>query len=113
MTTPETPVGQAVGSIPFLDRIRVRWSNWKNRRVAKAYRTMAEALKNDPGFAESWRANIACVVHDTPASQTAWETANETADRLMARLWGVRSNATAHVRAVASNVEQIVGTRKE
>ncbi len=92
MTTPETPDGQAVRSTPLLDRILVWWSNWKNRRVAKAYRTMAEALRRDPSFAESWRANIACVVHDTPASQTAWETANETADRLMAHLWGVRSN---------------------
>lgn len=96
MTKATTPAGQAVRSTHLLDRIRIRWSNWKNRRVAKAYRTMSEALKNDPGFAESWRANIACVVHDTPASQTAWETANETADRLMAHLWGVRSNAAAH-----------------
>ena len=84
--------GPAVSRSRLLDRIRVRWSNWKNRRVAKAYRTMADALQRDPGFAQSWRANIACVVHDTPASQTAWETANETAERLMAHLWGVRSN---------------------
>lgn len=92
MNRNEPPAGQAGRSSPLLERLRVRWSNWINRRVAKAYRTMAEALRNDPGFAASWRANIACVVHDTPASQTAWETANETADRLMAHLWVVGPN---------------------
>ena len=66
----------------------------ENRRFTKAYRTMAAALQRDPGLAQSWRANIACVVHDTPSSQTAWETANETADRLLSYLWGVPADYT-------------------
>ena len=80
--------GPAVSSTRLLDLLRVRWSNWKNRSVARAYRTMADAMKRDPSCAESWRANIACVIHDGAEGMVPMPKANIIADRMMVHLWG-------------------------
>ena len=56
--------GSTSRSMHLLDLIRVRWSNWKNRRVAKAYRTMADVLQRDCGYADAWQANIAMPILD-------------------------------------------------
>ena len=83
-----------ITSTALLDRIRVRWANWKNRRVARAYRTMQDALQGDCGYADAWQANIAMPIFDGANGKLTHAEANEIADRIMAHLWSVapRSN---------------------
>lgn len=71
-----------------------RWlSNWKNRRVAGAYRTMADALQRDCEYADVWGANIAMTIFDGAGGKLTYLEANAIADKLMARLWSVAPKA--------------------
>ena len=65
------------------------WTIWKYRPVNRAYQTMANALRNDPEFAQSWQANIAMPIYDGAKGRLTHAEANEIADKLMAHLWGV------------------------
>jgi hypothetical protein len=46
------------------DRLRVEWQNWRCRKVGKAVRVLSDALRNDPGFRQTWHANIAMPIYD-------------------------------------------------
>ena len=87
-----------VRSDALLDLLRVTWSNWKNRHVARAYRTMQDALQNDCGYADAWQANIAMPIFDNAGGKLTHAEANEIADKIMAHLWSVapRSNGKDH-----------------
>ena len=82
----------------MLLRLPNLWSNWRNRHVARAYRTMQDALQRDCGYADAWQANIAMPIFDGADGKLTHAEANEIADRIMAHLWSVapRSNANLH-----------------
>ena len=100
-----------VRSTSLLDLLRVKWSNWKNRHVARAYRTMQDALQNDCGYADAWQANIAMPIFDGADGKLTAAEANEIADNIMAHLWSVapRSNATHDGRRIRRSVHAFVG----
>lgn len=74
----------------LLENIRVRWHNWRNRKVAKAYRALSQAMRDDPDFAHSWQCNIAMPIFDQ--TKLSHEEANVIADRLMKHLFDVSSS---------------------
>ncbi|HOF19431.1 MAG TPA: hypothetical protein PK082_11020 [Phycisphaerae bacterium] len=102
--------GSTSRSMHLLDLIRVRWSNWKNRRVAKAYRTMADVLQRDCGYADAWQANIAMPILDGAGGKLTHAEANAIADRLMAHLWGVAPRSNVPVRRAASASPSLAGS---
>jgi len=73
----------------FIENLKVRFDNWRNRPVARAYRTMAKALQNDPGYAKSWQANFAVTIYDGARGRLNLAEADEIADDLMRFMWGV------------------------
>lgn len=80
----------------ILERIRVKWGNFKVRKTGKAYNTLAKAMRDDPDFAWSWHCNIAMPLLDNlnrGSAQnfiTATE-ANEMACILMKHLFDVET----------------------
>lgn len=49
---------------PLKERLRVAWQNWKVRKTGRAVRYLSKQLQNDPGFRQSWHANIAMPIYD-------------------------------------------------
>lgn len=45
-------------------KIRVAWQNWKVRKTGRAVRHLSEQLRKDPGFRQTWHANIAMPIYD-------------------------------------------------
>ena len=77
----------------FFQDLRVHWDNWWNRKTARAYGHLSDAMKNDPSFALSWQANIAMPILDGSRGKLTHAEANEIADRLMKHLFGVEAQS--------------------
>lgn len=78
----------------MIERVRVWWANWKNRRVAKAYKTLTGAMREDVGYANAWQSNIAMPIYDWArlhGRDIAHDEVNEIADGLMAHLFNVKT----------------------
>ncbi len=89
-----TTKGNETSKPTWGDRVRVWWANWKNRRVAKAYKTLTQAMREDPSYAISWQSNIAMPIYDWARSKgknVTHQEANEIGDLLMNYLFGVPS----------------------
>jgi hypothetical protein len=74
----------------FFADLRVHWRNWWNRKTARAYNTLAQAMRDDPSFALSWHCNIAMPILDGSKGKLTHQEANEIAERLMSHLFDVK-----------------------
>lgn len=65
------PAGGAkpIHKVPWRDRLRVFWQCWKCRKTGKAIEHLKLAFKNDPGFRQTWHANIAMPIYDATRPQ--------------------------------------------
>jgi len=50
--------------VPLRERIRTFLANWKHRHTRRAYRHIAKAMRDDPGYRHSWLCNIAMPIYD-------------------------------------------------
>src|SRR5437867_4416091 len=77
------------------ERLRVRWQNWKVRKVGKAMRVIGKDIQTDPGYRQTWHANIAMTIYDSTADQPAGpivshiDQANYIADKLLKHFFGI------------------------
>ena len=84
--SPPVPVRQG----GLLNRLRVKWHNWRVRKTGRAYRHLCKAMKDDPDYAKTWQCAIACVIFDS--NVCTLNHANEVADIMMKNLFGVRNH---------------------
>ena len=75
------------------ENLKISWRNWNVRKTGRAYRALAKAIQDDPGFAHSWQCNIAMPIFDGAKGKLTHQEANEIADRLMNHLFEVKSQA--------------------
>ena len=68
------------------------WHNFRNRKVARAYRTLARAMQADPDYANSWQANYAMTILDRSNRKLTAAECNEIADILMRHCWRVKKH---------------------
>lgn len=73
---------------PWRERLRVWWANWKNRKVARAVRTVAKAMQEDGGLWITYHSNFACMIHDELvrdgfSDKGSWEISNLCASKIM------------------------------
>ena len=97
-TDTKVPAGTGGCSLDSLvglrDRLRLAWHNWRVRGIAKAYRALTQAMRDDPDYAHSWQCNIAMPIYDGAKGKLTIEEANIIADNLMRHLFEVKkSNA--------------------
>lgn len=84
--------------VPFRERLRVWWQNWKVRKTSRAYHQLRKALQEDKEYRNAWKANIACMIHDNVQAgplgpenfiggDMPWEQSNQIATRIMDQLF--------------------------
>jgi hypothetical protein len=76
---------------PLMERLRVRWHNWKVRKVGRAWRTIEKAMRDDPEYRQTIHANLAMPIFDANNynndNPMTIARANYIADRLMSHLF--------------------------
>jgi len=74
-------------STNIIEIIKVAWKNWRARDVAKSYKTLTQAMRDDPEYYKSWQCNITMPIYDGSKGKLTIEESNEIATKLMNHLF--------------------------
>lgn len=55
------------------------WMHWRTRKIRRALQTLSKAMREDPDFANSWKANIAMPICDAtrPSCTCQWDAGHQ------------------------------------
>ncbi len=73
----------------FAERLRVWWHNFRNRKVARGYRDLSNAMKNDDSFAWAWHCNVVMTLHDNCHGALSHDECNHIGKLMMWQLFDV------------------------